>query len=381
MRHVKSLLLAAAVLVAATFASTASATRSLQLGITDSGSAYYSNPDVFYPVLGSLHAQVLRVQLYWGGGLGVVGVRPKDPTDPTDPSYDWSRYDRIVLRAADQGVEILFSVFGTPAWANGGDLPTHAPKHPIDLQNFAYAAATRYSGSFERSDGTILPRVRLWSAWNEPNLPIGLVPQWKKVKGKWTIQSALDYAKICNAVVRGVHGTLVAGQRVACGDTAPRGNNAPMSSRPTTSPIAFLRAMKRAGAKGFEAYAHHPYPSNPNETPTTRPTSPTAVTFGNLDVLTKEVTRLYGRKPLWLDEYGYQTNPPDHGLGVSPAKQAKYLTESVALARANPRVTMLLWFLVRDDPRLSGWQSGLETARGVRKPAFAAFVRAALDPQ
>jgi len=380
-RHVKSLLLAAAVLVAATFASTASATRSLQLGITDSGSAYYSNPDVFYPVLGSLHAQVLRVQLYWGGGLGVVGVRPKDPTDPTDPSYDWSRYDRIVLRAADQGVEILFSVFGTPAWANGGDLPTHAPKHPIDLQNFAYAAATRYSGSFERSDGTILPRVRLWSAWNEPNLPIGLVPQWKKVKGKWTIQSALDYAKICNAVVRGVHGTLVAGQRVACGDTAPRGNNAPMSSRPTTSPIAFLRAMKRAGAKGFDAYAHHPYPSNPNETPTTRPTSPTAVTFGNLDVLTKEVTRLYGRKPLWLDEYGYQTNPPDHGLGVSPAKQAKYLTESVALARANPRVTMLLWFLVRDDPRLSGWQSGLETARGVRKPAFAAFVRAALDPQ
>ena len=105
------------------------------------------------------------------------------------------------------------------------------------------------------------------------------------------------------------------------------------------------------------------------------------MTFGNLDVLVKELTQLYGRKPLWLDEYGYQTNPPDHGLGVSPAKQAKYLTQSVALARANPRVTMLLWFLVRDETRLAGWQSGLETANGVRKPAFAAFVRAALDPQ
>jgi hypothetical protein len=380
-RRVRLLLIVATLAVAAAFASSASATRSLQLGITDSGSAYYANPDLFYPVLGSLHAQVLRVQLYWGGGLGVVGVRPKDATDPTDPSYDWSRYDGIVLRAADEGVEVLFSIFGTPAWANGGELTTHAPKHPIDLQNFAYAAATRYSGTFERSDGTILPRVRLWSAWNEPNLPIGLVPQWKKVKGTWTIQSAIDYARICNAIVRGVHGTLVAGDRVACGDTAPRGNNAPTSSRPTTSPLAFLRAMKRAGARGFDAFAHHPYPSNPSETPTTRPTSPTAVTFGNLDVLVKELTQLYGRKPLWLDEYGYQTNPPDHGLGVSPTKQAKYLTESVALARANPRVTMLLWFLVRDDPRLSGWQSGLETARGVRKPAFAAFARAALDPQ
>jgi len=379
--RVRFLAFAAVVVLAAAFASTASATRSLQLGIADSGSAYYEDPGSFYPVLGSLHAQVLRVQLHWGGGLGVVGVRPADPTDPADPSYDWSKYDRIVLDAADQGVEILFSIFGTPAWANGGQLPTHAPRHAIDLENFAFAAAQRYGGTFERSDGTILPRVRLWSAWNEPNLPIGLVPQWKKVGAHWRIQSAVDYARICNAVVAGVHGTLIPGQRVACGDTAPRGNNAPTSSRPTTSPLAFLRAMKKAGAKGFDVYAHHPYPSSPSETPTTRTTSPTAVTFGNLDVLVKELTTLYGRKPLWLDEYGYQTNPPDHGLGVSPAKQAQYLTQSVALARANPRVTMLLWFLVRDETRLAGWQSGLETANGVRKPAFAAFVRAALDPQ
>jgi len=38
---------------------------------------------------------------------------------------------------------------------------------------------------------------------------------------------------------------------------------------------------------------------------------------------------------------------------------------------------MLLWFLVRDEPQLSGWQSGLETRTGAHKPSFAAFVRAA----
>jgi hypothetical protein len=40
---------------------------------------------------------------------------------------------------------------------------------------------------------------------------------------------------------------------------------------------------------------------------------------------------------------------------------------------------MLLWFLVRDERRLNGWQSGLETTSGKHKPAFAAFARAALD--
>jgi hypothetical protein len=34
---------------------------------------------------------------------------------------------------------------------------------------------------------------------------------------------------------------------------------------------------------------------------------------------------------------------------------------------------MLVWFLVRDERRLSGWQSGVVSASGKRKPAFRAF--------
>ena len=269
---------------------------------------------------------MLRVHLNWGGKLGVATRRPVDGADPSDPAYNWSRYDDIVLRAADQHVQVLFTIFGSPAWTNGGQLPTRAPHRAADLVDFSFAAAQRYGGEFMRDDGTVLPRVRYWTAWNEPNLTIGLVPQWKRVGKHWVIQSAIDYARICNAVVDGVRGTLIPGEKIACGDTGPRGNNAPLSERPTTSPIAFLRAMKRAGAAGFDAYAHHPYPSGPSETPTTRPTGSTAVTFGNLDTLVSEVTRLYGHKEIWLDEYGYQTNPPDDDLGVTPAKQARFLT-------------------------------------------------------
>src|SRR5436305_3224957 len=365
------------VLAAALAAASASAAPGLQLGITDSGDAYFAEPGTFYGRLAELHAKLLRVHLNWGGKLGVARRRPVDGADPEDRAYDWSRYDSIVLHADEAGVRIVFSIFGSPRWANGGQLPTRAPRRASDLEDFAFAAAERYGGDYMRDDGTVLPDVKQWTAWNEPNLPIGLVPQWKRIHGKWEIQSAIDYARICNAVVAGVHGTLLAGEQVACGDTAPRGNNAPTSSRPTTSPIAFLRAMKKAGASGFDAYAHHPYAGGPTETPTTRPHARTAVEFGNLGDMIAVVTQLYGRKPIWVDEYGYETNPPDYMLGVTLQKQAQYLSQSVRIARANPRVTMLLWFLLSDESRLGGWQSGLETASGVRKPAFFAYERAA----
>jgi hypothetical protein len=368
----------ALVLVAAALAVPAArATPHLELGLADSTGAYFDDPSTYYAQLAKLHVRLLRVQLHWGGVLGVARKRPQYAFDPADPAYDWSRYDDIVLHAQANGIAIVFTIFGTPRWANGGRLPTRAPRDAGDLEDFAYAAADRYSGDYARADGTVLPPVKLWTAWNEPNLPIGLVPQWRKVGGKWRIQSAIDYARICNAVAEGVHATLIKSEQVACGDTAPRGNNAPTSTRPTTSPLAFIRAMKEAGAKGFDAFAHHPYPGSPSETPTTRPKARTAVTFGNLDTLVATVTKLWGRKPIWIDEYGYETNPPDWMLGVSLQRQAQYLTESVAIARRSPRITMLLWFLLEDEPRLGGWQSGLETATGKPKPAFAAFARAA----
>ena len=60
---------------------------------------------------------------------------------------------------------------------------------------------------------------------------------------------------------------------------------------------------------------------------------------------------------------------------MSLRNQARYLTKAYAVARRNPRITMMLWFLLRDERRLSGWQSGLLTSSGKPKPAFNAFRR------
>ena len=378
----RALALAAAfVATAAICVPGAAASRFLQVGLFDDSQFNYGNPDRVFPVLKELRTQVIRVNLVWGGTNGVARRRPLNPMNANDPAYDWSVYDRTVSFAERFGIKVVFSIVGTPPWANAAAGVNVVPKSALDLERFATAAARRYSGTFIGADGRPIPAVRSWLAWNEPNNPAFLRPQYRTVNGKLVIQSAIDYAKICNAIVKGVRKTTIGASKVACGVTGPRGNNNPNSSRPATSPLAFLRAMKKAGARGFDAYAHHPYYGASGETPSTPPppgihgNAPTAITLGNLSLLVKEVTRLYGNKRIWITEYGYQTNPPDRIFGVSWANQAKFMTQAYGIAKRNPRIDMFLWFLLRDERRLvnEGWQSGLLTASGAKKPAFAAF--------
>jgi hypothetical protein len=372
----RGLLVAAPAALVATLsfgAAPAAAVPGMKVGLVDTAQAYYAKPAEFYPVLSELRVQVLRVNLNWGGRLGVARRRPKNPSDPRDGAYDWRLYDRIVLEARRRGVEVAFTVFGTPPWANGGAPPTRAPRDARRLEEFSYAAATRYSGRFRRADGRELPAVKLWIAWNEPNLRLGLIPQYRRSGRRFVIQSAIDYRRICNAVYAGVHRTLLRERHVACGVTAPRGNDSPRSAKPSVSPLRFLRALRSAGRVRFDAYAHQAYYGAPFETPSTRPRSSSAITLANIDVLVRELTRRFGPKRLWITEYGYQTSPEDPVFGVDWDRQAQYLTEAFALARRHPRIDLMLWFLLRDEDRVEGWQSGLISAEGERKPSFEAF--------
>src|SRR5215216_3044626 len=78
-------------------------------------------------------------------------------------------------------------------------------------------------------------------------------------------------------------------------------------------------------------------------------------------------------KRIWLTEYGYQTNPPDR-FGVSRSVQAKYVAQAALRAKSARFVDVLIHFVVRDEPQLSGWQSGLFSAAGVVKPSFNSFM-------
>jgi hypothetical protein len=336
----------------------------------------YGRTDWAFRQLRSLRAGIVRITINWAN---VAQRRPASPADPADRAYNWTAVDNVVSRASQNRIRVLATIYGTPRWA--GRAVNRRPRRMTDLRLFAFAAAKRYSGTYqvqpsENEPARALPAIRHWLVWNEPNNPVFLKPQWKMVKRKWRPQSAFDYAKICTAVWVGVHSTRIRGEKVACGATGPRGNDAPRSSRPSTSPLVFLTWLRRAGLKRFDAYAHHPYYTNRFERPTSVPRSKKAVILGNIGVLIKRLNSLYGRKKrLWITEYGYQTRPPDRRFGVRYATQARYVHQAVRRARRTRRIDMLVWFLIRDERRLSGWQSGVVTVRGKRKPAFRAFQR------
>jgi hypothetical protein len=366
---VLSLSVAAALSLSAT-THQADASRSLLVGIYDEPSTI-GRPDWAFPRYKALRIKVLRVNLYWGDLLGAARVRrPARPTDPADPAYNWFVYDNTVRRAQQNGIRIVFSILFTPRWAAARR--NHAPRRMADLRNFAIAAARRYSGTYVAKEGERpLPAVRYWLAWNEPNNPVFLSPQFRRVGRRFVVWSPRIYSQMCNAIYTGVKAVSRA-NKVGCGVTAPRGNNSARNSRPSISPIFFAQGMKRWRAR-YDAYAHHPYYSHRSETPTFRPTKKgaTSVLLGNIN----DLFRVIGNKRLWITEYGYQTKP-ERVFAVSFAQQARYVSQSFAIARRHPRIDMMLWFLIRDDPRIKrGWQSGFFTYRGARKPSYRAFLR------
>jgi hypothetical protein len=381
-RPLAILLAAAGLAVAATTAQAptpAQAGPRALLGLMDDG-LFTGQPDVAFQAVDQLHPQIIRYDADWA----VVAVRkPKNAANPNDPAYHWAGVDTLVTRAHQAGIAVVLTIAHTPTWAGGTAKHNHAPRKGSDLQNFAYAAATRYSGHFKGPDGTVLPQVTRWEAWNEPNTNTHLSPQYVCVKGKgfwcrgghFNLVSPTTYAGILNAIYTGVHkaGTKYhVNEQVAGGATKP-GGDGPTAAEPSVNPTTFVTALAKRHPK-LDAYAHHPY-----RVPGAKcQTCGGLVTIDNLSKLLKAVDKGWpGRRlHLWLTEYGAQTKPPDP-LGVTLAQQSTMLRHAVQVMRKNPRIDMLIWFLIRDQKSTgslaSGWQSGLAYVNGNKKPIWNVF--------
>jgi hypothetical protein len=214
------------VVCALALAGTSSATASpaLKLGMIDDARVFAEHERTFAK-LRELRPQVLRVNLHWN----VVARRqPSNPSSHRDPSYNWLAYDRLALEAKARRISLLFTIVSTPRWANGWRDWNYPPRRLASLQSFAFAAASRYSGRYDASEDpnvdAVLPRVKMWAAWNEPNLEYFLRPVPRPRRTSYASAAARTYARICNAVVRGVHAaqSRMSGEKVACGLTSPR---------------------------------------------------------------------------------------------------------------------------------------------------------------
>ena len=177
-------LAAAAFGLALLAAPTASASSSLRVGIFDDGVVLYGEPDRVFPQLARTEAKLLRVNLWWAGpSIRVATSRPRRPADPKDPAYNWDTYDRTVRFAIVNGIEPVFSIVGTPPWANSARGWNVAPNNARDLRLFAAAAQRRYNGSFKNAEGVTLPRQPLDGVERaeQPGLPEAAVSphRWK----------------------------------------------------------------------------------------------------------------------------------------------------------------------------------------------------------
>ena len=142
----------------------------------------------------------------------------------------------------------------------------YAPKNFADLRNFAYAAAKHFSGTEVDENGVKIPAVRLWTAWNEPNQLFQLYPQYKRIQRQ--VRDAerdqlredlhRGLRRRARDATRGREGR-VRRHRARAGTTTRDGK------RGTPTPKSFMVALKKAGLKKFDAYAHNPY-SGPRET-------------------------------------------------------------------------------------------------------------------
>jgi Cellulase (glycosyl hydrolase family 5) len=311
-------------------------------------------------------ASVIRTTVAWHA---TAPKRPAQPANAFDPAYRFDDLDDLARSAQQRGIELLLTIWGTPRWANGGETPNRPPTNPYDLETFAQAVADRYSG---RHPG--YPAVRLFSAWNEPNLEQFLAPQFDEA-GR-SVGPAL-YAPLARAIYAGVK-RANPDALVALGETSPRGRDAPSPGRvqDSHSPPRFARLLsEERPLVEFDAWAQHPYPPRAQVAPS-RPVRWPRVGLQNLERFGDSLDDWFGREdtPLWVTEYAHETLPDV--FGVVPELQATYADEAVALVSANPRIRMFVWFILRDSPG-TPWESGLLAEDGSPKPAFARFSQAA----
>ena len=383
-------------LAAALGAAAPAGARVMQTGIADdaillSGGAAADDAVKQWQALG---VDVVRIQVSWArvapSPESAVPPPGFQPANPSDPEYRWGAIDAAVDRLTRAGIKPILMLDGPPPlWASGNPArsnPRYRPSAPA-FANFATAAAGRYG---DRVDQYIL--------WNEPNLPVWMQPQADCGKKRCTPVSPNVYRAMVLAAYPAIHAADPVSQ-VLIGALAPAGGDL-KSDNANMRPLEFLRGLgcldgklqpvHTGACRTFrpalaDGISYHPHSTRH------APSQPYAhrdnADLGSLKKIERLLDELQRRHRLqgattplglWLDEYGFQTNPPDKLRGVSPGAQDRYLQQAAYIAWHDPRVVLLAQYLWQDEPALdgrkyTGWQSGLHDVDGEPKPALAHF--------
>lgn len=348
-----------------------------------------------------LGVDVVKMRINWR--VMSPSRRPANPSDPAAYNTgDWVRYDRAIRAIQARGMDAFLMVTGpAPSWASrttprrwrrrGVPQGAHRPNAALFGQ-FVRAAGRRYSGSYDpppgQADPGVLPRVKIWSLWNEPNLVNWLSPQSSAPR---------MYRNILYAGGSALSATGHGRDTLLYGELLPfaRGSTLPVRRRP----LAFLREVacldgryrayrgrkaRQKGCSGFRklpgvGVAHHPYTLAGG--PTVRSPHKDDVSISELSRMTRALDKITRkrrfatnrRQVIWSTEFGFQTDPPDP-FASRITRVPGYMGEAEYLAFRNGRVRGWSQYPFADDEipdsgvnRFGGFQSGLKFENGRRK--------------
>jgi hypothetical protein len=257
------------------------------------------------------------------------------------------------------------------------------------------------------------PQVSDVVIWNEPNSSTFWRPQFD-ADGRSAAAPA--YERLLAECWDDLHAVRPDVNVIAA--SAPRGNNDPAAARPSHSPVRFYRELGRAYRESgrdrpiFDTVGHNPYPKTSAEPPWATHDDGT-IGEGDYETLVSVLTEAFAgtAQPvpgadlsIWYMEDGFQTrvdpafsrdyvgtetdawalDPDDarsardrlHPRGLRTIDQASQLADAVRLAYCQPYVGAFFNFLLVDEERLTGWQSGLLWSNWQPKPSYWVFQQA-----
>jgi polysaccharide biosynthesis protein PslG len=322
---------------------------------------------------GKPHAKKHRVKTAPRSFYGVMGAKDPDPSEiarmgagrvgtlriiffwntvqPTASSpLDFSHYDAIIGAAAQQGIRVLPTVYGSLQ-------APYPPSGPFmgAFQAFVQAAAQRYgsNGTFWSANPSIpkLP-VKYWQLWNEMNSPSFWYPKPSPKQYVQLLRVFHSGIKSGDPSAKIVLGGLFRTPNVVNGVTLDR----------------YLRGIYKAkGKRFFDAASVHPYATTPKEA------------FRAVRDTRQIMNRFEDEKAkLWATEVGWATGGVGSPLQVSPEVQASYLHNTYRLlAKTRKRMGLVgvVWYSWRDLPgRIWFNHTGLFDEALNPKPSWYAFV-------
>lgn len=296
------------------------------------------------------------------GFTWMKGFADWNRAEPEQGVFVWRDIENTVQAAEQAGLRLLLRVHNTPEWARPAETPPNTP--PTDMAHVADFMTTLAT--------RYGARVAAYEIWNEPNLAFEWGNQWPE---------PARYAEMVQQAQQGLQraqsdALLVAGAVAVSGD----------GSDLAVGDLDFLRAFYAAGARGtFDRLSTHPYGfGQPPELPPEM----------GLGLRRAEEARALmeavgdAETPMWLTEMGWVLDAPawdlgEHEHGVVPRDvQARYWCDAIVFidrewpwAEAaflfNLDFSVVPWYPAGEQMR---WYALLNPDRSPR-PAYSAIRR------